>query len=576
MSKLQVMRRMVGLVRPLILPMCIAVLTGVLGFVCAIAIPVLGALSALALAAAGPTEAHVPYLGWSLPVAFGVLMAAALLRSVLHYIEQRCNHYIAFRLLAHIRDLVFGTLRRLAPAKLSGKHKGELISAITSDIELLEVFYAHTISPICIAFCMTIILAVMFYLLNPWFMLVALIAYATVGVIIPFTVSRLAGAKGARSRAAVADLSSFVLENLRGLADVLQFAAGPKRLTELDERSKQLLKAQGSLNTVSIVGEGLIVCAVTIFPLIQIALGVHLFALSKVSVPAVVLSSVLMLSSFAPFMALARLGSSLQQTLASGERILAILAEKPQVKEVAVGANPQDPAYTGLVIDLASFRYASSEAQTTAQDAAGSDGSQQIVDKVSLQVKPGEIIGITGKSGSGKSTLCRLIMRFWDVDSGSIALSGHTLPTIETSKLRETEALVEQTTHLFHNSIRDNLLLARPDATEEDLIAACKAASIYDFIQTLPQGFDTMVSELGTSLSGGERQRIGLARAFLHSAPLIMLDEPTSNLDALNEARILASLVEQKHEHSFVLISHRSSTMAIVDRTYSMDSGRMS
>ncbi|WP_314026695.1 ABC transporter ATP-binding protein [Olsenella uli] len=551
-GNLHVMRRMLGLARPMAGTIALAVLFGIVGHLCATFIPVLAV--AAGLSAAG-VIAH-PF-GLTLTSVIAVLVAMSIVRGVLHYIEQTCNHYIAFKLLASIRDRVFASLRRLAPAKLAGADKGSLISTITADVELLEVFYAHTISPICIAVGTSIVMIVFMGSLHPLFGLVGLVAYLVVGALVPVLLSRLTGDTGRRCRELAGDLSGFVLDSLRGLREARQFGAGGRRLEELDSRSRELVRVQGLLNDRSSDGIAITSGLILLFGLGQLVLGALLFQAGSVGAGAVVLATVSILSSFGPTTALAALGVTLQGTIASGARVLAVLDEEPVVPEQDGGC---DVEFYGAAAEHVSFSY----------------GGEQILSDVSAEVPANAIVGITGRSGSGKSTLCRLLMRFWDVDEGRVALSGKDVRDINTSSLREAEALVEQDTHLFHDSILDNLLLARPDATREQVEEACKAASVHDFIMSLPQGYDTMVGELGDTLSGGERQRLGLARAFLHGAPFLLLDEPTSNLDSLNEGAILRSLGEQRASRTVLLISHRASTMGIADEVIEMRSGCVS
>ena len=489
---------------------------------------------------------------------------------MLHYVEQRCNHYIAFKLLAHVRDLVFGALRRLTPAKLAGSDSGALISTVTADVELLEVFYAHTISPICIAVLMTVVMGAFLGGIHPVLAAVALASYALVGIAVPVAVSRASGGEGRRSRDLAAWLSGFVLDGLRGLGEVLQYGAGASRLEELDRRSAELVASQRKLRARGAAGQATTTGAIMALSCAQMLLAVWLAGAGLVTAEGAVLATVATFSSFGPFVALANLGSTLQGTLAAGNRVLDILDEEPLVAEVP-DSEGRHPGFDGIAAEDVSFSYAGG----SSADGVSASG-EKILDHVSVGVEPGQIVGIQGKSGSGKSTLCRLLMRFWDVDRGRVALSGTDVREVATSALRDAEAFVEQDTHLFHDSIRDNLLIARPDATGEELEVACRAASVHDFICSLPNGYDTMVGELGDTLSGGERQRLGLARAFLHDAPLLLLDEPTSNLDSLNEAQILKSLSDQRGHRAVVLISHRPSTMAIADKTYSMDQGRVS
>lgn len=555
-SNARVMWRMLGLAKPLAGWMVLAVACGVAGFCCATGVPVLAAEAALSAVEAGS-------LPWTLGTTVAVLAVMAVARGVLHYVEQRCNHYIAFKLLAHVRDLVFGALRRLTPAKLVGSDSGALISTVTADVELLEVFYAHTISPICIAVLMAAVMGVFLGGVHPALTALALASYALVGIVVPVAVSRASGGEGRRSRDLAAWLSGFVLDGLRGLGEVLQYGAGASRLEELDGRSEELVASQRKLRARGAAGQAATTGAIMVLSCAQMLMAAWLAGAGVVTPEGAVLATVATFSSFGPFVALANLGSTLQGTLAAGNRVLDILDEEPLVAEVS-DPEGEHPGFDGIAAEGVSFSYG--------QKAAG----EKILDHVSVSVEPGQIVGIQGKSGSGKSTLCRLLMRFWDVDQGRVALSGTDVREVATSALRDAEAFVEQDTHLFHDSIRDNLLIARRGATDAELEAACRAASVHDFICSLPNGYDTMVGELGDTLSGGERQRLGLARAFLHNAPFLLLDEPTSNLDSLNEAVILKALQTECQEKTVILVSHRKSTMGIADTVYSIERGRLS
>lgn len=549
-SNARVIWRMLGLVRPLSGFMVISVLCGVAGFCCATFLPVLAVWEACSI-----VLRQEPPL--SLGVCLGTLALMALLRGILRYAEQICNHYIAFKLLAHIRSEVFASLRRLAPARLSGVDRGSLISTLTSDIELLEVFFAHTISPVCIAALMLVVM-VAFTGSFAWQLgLVMLVAQLVVGAVVPIMVFRVSGNGGRVVRDRAAGLSTFVLDGLRGLTEVLQFDVGASRLRTLDERSRRLAGAQRAVSAVGSTGSAAADAAIAAFSLAELLVGVNLHMAGVVDASAVAISAAAMLGSFGPAVALASLGSTLQGTLAAAHRVIDVLEEEPVVEEVSEG---DTISFGGAAAKNASFSY----------------GRKRILDNVTVEIPKGSIVGIAGKSGSGKSTLCRLMMRFWDVDRGQISISDQRIDTIRTDNLRDMEALVEQDTYLFHQSIRDNLLIAKPHAIQSELDAACRAASVYDFIMGLPEGYDAEVGELGDTLSGGERQRLGLARAFLHDAPFLILDEPTSNLDSLNEGIILRSLDRQRRKRTVLLVSHRASTMAVADRVYSMDSGRVS
>ncbi len=565
-TPLQVMLQLIGLVVPLAGVMCVAILTGVLGFVCAIAISVLGAYALLSALPAVLPELTLA-LGQTLPpdrlpMLFAAIALCAVLRGVLHYAEQSCNHYIAFKLLAHIRDKVFAALRKLAPAKLDGADTGNLIAILTGDIELLEVFYAHTVSPICIAGILSVIL-VAFMAQFYWLLaLIALVAYLFVGVCIPLIASNHLRAVGQTHRDAFGALSGYFLDSVRGIREVLQYQCGTQRQAQLDARTNALestawqMKRSGALiacaGNVAVLGFSLLVFFVAALLHLQGALGLA----------GVIIPTITMFSSFGAVIALANLGAGLSQTIASGNRVLDILAETPVVQDVSDGKDlPEHSADAplGAALEHVHFAY----------------DAQPILQGLSLNLAAGQITGITGKSGCGKSTALKLLMRFWDAQSGSVTVAGQAVETIKTASLRRAQGFVTQDTHLFHDSIANNLLLAKPDATKEQLIAACKKASVHDFIESLPQGYDTPVGELGGTLSGGERQRLGIARAFLHDAPLLLLDEPTSNLDSLNEAVILRALAADTHRTT-LLVSHRASTMKIAKQVYHLETIRNS
>lgn len=544
-----VMAQLIGLVRPLTGYMLLAILMGLLGHLCAAFITISGGYAVLSL------------LGYATPLPLkGLFIAAvvfALLRGMLRYGEQSCNHFIAFKLLALIRDRVFRALRRLCPAKLEGRDKGDLISVITSDIELLEVFYAHTISPAAIAAVFTVLLCLFIGRYHWALGLLALAAYLTVGVIIPVVTSRLSGDTGLRFRTESGALSGFVLDSLRGLNETLQYGQGNQRLAEMNRRTDGLAAREEQMKRVAGRNTAVTGCIILLFDLGMLLLSSRLYQQGAVGFDGVLIPTLALFSSFGPAVALANLGSTLQSTFAAGNRVLDILEEEPVIREVT---GQPETVFTGAGAKHVDFSY----------------GEEQILSDVSVQIPEHAVIGIVGRSGSGKSTLLKLLMRFWDVQQGQIFLSDRDIRSLNTGNLREMESFVTQETHLFHDSIRSNLRIAKLDATDEEIVAACRKASVHDFIMTLPQGYDTPVGELGDTLSGGERQRLGLVRAFLHNAPLMLLDEPTSNLDSLNEAIILKSLHAERAGKTVVLVSHRASTMRIADTVYTVEHGRMS
>ncbi len=546
---MRVMLRLVGLVRPLAGFMALAILMGVAGHACAAAITVLGGYGVLAVLEHG---AAAPLAGL-----IAAMAVCAVARGLLRYGEQACNHFIAFKLLALIRDRVFRALRRCAPAKLEGRDRGDLISLITSDIELLEVFYAHTISPAAIAllFCAGACALIGSY--HPLLAVVAAASYLAVGVACPLVAARLAGDAGARFRAGAGELSSFVLESLRGLDEILQYGVGAVRLARMDELTRELAGDESRMKRATGRATALTGAVILACDLAMLLVAASLRAQGAVGFDGVLVPVLALMSSFGPVVALANLGSTLQPTLAAGERGLAILDEDPVTPE---GTGQERVGFTGAAASRVGFSYR----------------EERVLDDVSLDVPAGGVVGITGRSGSGKSTLLRLFMRFWDVDEGSVSVSGRDVRSVDTANLRDLESLVTQETHLFHDSIRNNLRIARLDATDDQIEDACRKASVHDFVMSLPAGYDTPVGELGDTLSGGERQRLGLARAFLHDAPFMLLDEPTSNLDSLNEAVILRSIAEERGERTVLLVSHRPSTMRIADTVVSVEDGRVS
>ena len=548
-SGFAVMRQLIGLVRPLAGYMVLAVSMGLAGHLCATFLTVFGAY-ALCTVLGLPAPLGLAGL-------FAGIAAMAVLRAALRYGEQACNHFIAFKLLALLRDKVFRALRALAPAKLEVRDKGNLISVITSDIELLEVFYAHTISPVLIAALFSGILSAFIGSYHPLLGLLALGAYLCVGVAVPLLVSRASGAHGLRFRAESGALSSFVLDSLRGLPETLQYAQGAHRRRELDTRTEALAREESRLKWTSGWGMALTGALLLLFDLAMLLTAAVLFRNGRIAFDGVLVPTVALMSSFGPVVALAGLGGTLQNTFAAGNRVLDILQETPQVQEVS--GQP--------VIEFAG---------ADAQKVSFSYEDQPILQELSVQVPQNQILGIVGRSGSGKSTLLKLFMRFWEADSGEIRLSGKPVGQINTADLRRMESYVTQQTHLFQDTIRNNLRIARLDATDAEIEEACRKASVHEFILSLPKGYDTPVGELGDTLSGGERQRLGLARAFLHNAPLMLLDEPTSNLDSLNEAVILRSLQRKRAGRTVVLVSHRQSTMRIADRVLQVDAGRCS
>ena len=575
-SAIQIMGSLIGLVKPLLHIMLAAIILGTLGYLCAIFLTILAGQVIMHGLLTGIAGMIVPVEKMWLvftPVKtiIIVMIVIAVLRGILHYVEQYCNHFIAFKLLAIIRHKVFASLRKLCPAKLEGRDKGNLISIITTDIELLEVFYAHTISPIAIA-TLTSVIMVIFIGRYHWLAgLLALAAYLIVGVAIPMWNGKRGSQKGMEFRTSFGVLNSFVLDSLRGLDETIQYGQGEKRKEQMTGQSKNLAGMQESLSKMEGSQRSFTNMVILLASFGMLALTIWLYDKGAMGFEGILTCTIAMMGSFGPVVALSSLSNNLNQTLASGERVLSLLEETPLVEEIPGDVETSadqsenseesaDHAFAGAEAENVTFAY----------------GAETILDNYSLKLQPGKITGIHGASGSGKSTLLKLLMRFWDVQDGSVSVDGTDVRKIPTRHLRDMESYVTQETHLFHDSIANNIEVAKPGASREEIMEAAKKASIHDFIMTLPKGYDTEVGELGDTLSGGEKQRIGIARAFLHDCPLILLDEPTSNLDSLNEGIILRSLKESARKKTVVLVSHRVSTMNVADVVYEMENGRIS
>ena len=565
-SGIRIMGELIGLVKPLLPVMALAVILGTIGYLCAIFLTItaayglmhilmepVGELIGLSIGSSGAGALPGP----GLQTLFIALIVMAVMRGILHYGEQYCNHFIAFKLLAIIRHKVFASLRKLCPAKLEGRDKGNLISVITSDIELLEVFYAHTISPIAIAVLTPLVMILFLGQFLPAVAVLALAGYVVVGVAIPLYYGSRGAEPGMEFRNGFGELNAFILDSLRGLDETIQYGQGEKRREEMGERSVRLGRMQDKLNLLEASQRSVTNLVILLFSFLMLFLMIGLRQSGSVDLTGMVVGTVAMMGSFGPVTALASLSNNLNQTLASGERVLSILEEKPVTEEVKGNGEVE---FADAEADGVDFSYE----------------DEQILKDYSIKIPKGKVTGIHGASGSGKSTLLKLLMRFWDVRGGQIRISGRDVRGINTSNLREMESYVTQETCLFHDSIANNIAISKPGASREEIMEAAKKASIHDFIMSLPKGYDTEVGELGDTLSGGEKQRIGIARAFLHDAPFVLLDEPTSNLDSLNEGIILKSLKEGKGDKTVLLVSHRKSTMNLADVVYEMDNGRIS
>ena len=545
MGNIKVMGRLIQLVKPLTPIMLMAIIMGVLGYLCAIGIPVLSSMALFQLTGMYP-HLSIENILW-------ILIVFAILRGILHYIEQACNHYIAFKILAIIRDHVFTVLRRLCPAKLDGQDKGNLISLLTNDIELLEVFYAHTISPIAIAMITCLIMLKFFAHMHIVSAFIALCSYLIMALVIPFYVDKKGRKIGQDNRQATGEFSSYILESFRGLLTLQQYQKQEKRRQKMIEKNEEIEDLQASLKSIESIQMISSQLFITISSLTMLSVGYALYLHGQMSIYDVIMSTILMVSSFGPVLALSSLSNNLLSTLSSGRRVIALLDEEETVHEVQ---NQPQTHFGAINTDHLTFAY----------------DQQTILNDLSLTIQPHHITGIIGKSGSGKSTLLKLIMRFYDANQGNISVNQRLIQNINTKDLRHMFASVTQETVLFHDSIYNNLKIAKLDACEEEIITACQKAQIHDFILSLPQGYHTTIAELGSSLSGGERQRLGLARAFLSNAPCILLDEPTSHLDVLNEGCLLQSLL--KTNQTIVLVSHRESTMKIAHSFYKIEKGK--
>ena len=549
-SGVKIMASLITLLGSLSYIMVLAVINGSVGFICAMGVTLMGAV--------GVAKA----LGETVAISYGVIIAIAIgcgvLRGILRYFEQYSNHYIAFKLLAVLRDKIFTSLRVLCPAKLESKQKGSIIAMITSDIETLEVFYAHTISPICIAVIVSSCVVLFVGTVSSWWLaLVALIGYITVGVIVPVVSSGKLKESGVRYRAEFAAFNAYFLDSIKGIKDIVINNAGKEREKEVNSRSDILLVETKNMKHDIAKAAAATEFIVSCFIFATLVMGIVLVANDILTAGKMIIGVVAVFSSFGPVIAISALPGNLTQTFASGDRVLNLLAEQPAVSPVV---NGRIIDFENLGVKDLSFSY---------------DGETQVLKDICMHAEKGEIIGIVGESGCGKSTFLKLLLRFWQKSNGEINYNGTDIDIVDNDSLLDNVTMVSQVTYLFDETIEENLRIAKHDALMEEIEEACRLASIHDFITTLPEGYKTRVGALGDNLSAGEKQRIGIARAFLRGSQLILLDEPTSNVDSINEGIILKALKEQKHKKSIILVSHRESTMAIADRIYRVEGGRM-
>lgn len=546
-SGLKVMFGLIGMVKPLLGFMLLAIIMGTLGNLAAIFITIIGGYGILAVTDSSSLL--------SLQTVFFAGILLAVLRGILRYAEQLSNHYIAFKILAQLRHQVFASLRKLAPAKLDGSGKGNLIAIITSDIEKLEVFYAHTISPIVIAILTSLIMCTYIGSMSAALALLAMVFYLTAGLVIPVLNGRRGRSKGRMYREKFGALNTEVLDNLYGLDEILQYHQSEKRRKDMMDREQSLNEIQSELkreeSSQKIATDSMILIAGAA----ALAVSGYLVSRGTMDSGQMLLAVIAIMSSFGPMAALSALSNNLNQTLASGDRVLDILQEAP----VAADINSKNLEFAGNIqCKEVDFTY------------AGTTEKNKVLKNFSAQFEENRIYGIFGKSGCGKSTLLKLLMRFYETDSGGVLYNKYSVNEIDTCALRKHISYVTQETFLFQDTIENNIKVAKEDATREEVIGAAQKASIHEFIESLPNGYDTRLGELGDSLSGGEKQRLGIARAFLHGSKVVLLDEPTSNIDSLNEGLILKSLEREKKGKTIILVSHRKSTMSIADSVLEM------
>ena len=554
-SGAKIMASLIVLLGSLSYIMILAVINGSVGFIAAMGVTVFGATGvAKALGILGLCAEVSLSWGWIIGLAVG----CGVVRGGLRYLEQYSNHYIAFKLLAVLRDKIFGALRVLCPAKLESKQKGSIIAMITSDIETLEVFYAHTISPICIAVLVSLAVFLFVGFIASWYLaLVALAGFIVIGIIVPLISSDKLKAAGVNYRREFAGFNAYFLDSIKGIKDIVLNNAEKDREAEVNRRSDILLKETKKMKNGITKASAATELMVTLFIAVSLIVGILLVRFEMLDLGRMLIGAVTIFGSFGPVLAVSALPGNLTQTFASGDRVLNLLSEKPAVAPVENGKTFD---YENLSVKDLSFAY---------------ESNAPVLKDVCMNAQKGEIIGIVGESGCGKSTFLKLLLRFWEKDRGEINYNGMDVDNIDSDNLLDNVTMVSQTTYLFDESIEDNLRIAKPNATQEEIERACKMASVHDFIMTLPEGYKTQVGAMGDNLSAGEKQRIGLARAFLKGSQLILLDEPTSNVDSINEGMILKSLAKQKSKKSIILVSHRESTMAIADRIYRVDSGVM-
>lgn len=525
--------------------MTLAILLGILSNLAVVAIPVISTLTLLRVIAGDAVN---------LALILALLIGCGVVRGITRYLEQYQNHDIAFSLLAHIREEIFLALRRIGPARLTGKNSGELITSISTDVEALEVFFAHTISPVFIALGTTLVTFVFLASFDFALACILLAGQLLIGGIIPFISYRKNLQIGDDYKKAFVQVSQTIMENANSLKDIAQFHLEKKRLEKLTMDSNKLNQEnrrrifQG--NSLQLFSE-LVVIGTT--------LCVFFYGNSRgLAIETIVLSVVLSLSSFGPVLALGNLGNALLTTFSSGRRLYQLVHEEPYV--TFEGNSPAVESVDTLAATSLSFHYPNTE--------------KKVLGDISFELQQGHSIGISGESGSGKSTLLKLLMRYWDPDKGTITINDLPLSSLKEDALHHLEGVMEQSTFLFEDTIANNISLKRGSVSQENIEEAAKAAAIHDWILSLPEGYETQLSKLSRGISDGERQRIGLARLLVYDAPLVLMDEPTSNLDYVNEQAILAAFKEKLQDKTMVLVSHRSSTLKIAEKQLHLEKGQ--
>lgn len=552
-----VIGRLLAEASPLTRFMILACVFGTIGHLAAAFLPVFAVFALFA-------RLGSPIWGMSVGLSLTAMAVCAMLRGVTRYTEQYMNHNLAFRLLAMFRSKAFAALRRLAPAKLAGKGSGDLISLITTDVELLEIFFAHTISPVVIAVVTTVVYAVALCALSPWFVAPLIVAHLIVGVAVPKLFSTSVRGLGRRIRKVASALDDRMLDDMRGLDEIIRFNQGESRLGSIISRTRQLWSERSRLSRRNGSFSGLSGVLVMLVAIAAAMLAVPLGGSVPALIPADIAAVVLISSSFGPTSALSALPASLTQTFAAARRLFALFDEAPAVDE----AGTEKPAFTGMALDHVTFAYPRQDSAAGGEGGrseASAASTEPVLADFSLTVPSSGILGIQGPSGQGKSTMLKLLMRYWDPQQGSVVFSGASLPRVSAVYRRGVQTMMGQETYLFDGTIRKNLLIANAQASDGQLREALRKASLLGLVDSLPEGLDTQVGELGGRLSEGERQRIGLTRMFLRKARLVLFDEPTSRLDALNEAVILISVNDLAKEDgvAVVLVSHRASALGI-------------